>query len=56
MGKLIEKEFVRKKFDFTNSDSLENKYILNKIISSLVRKGFNYDDILSTYYQLKQEC
>lgn len=54
--KLIEKEFVRKKFDFTNSDSLENKYILNKIISSLVRRGFNYDDILSTYYQLKQEC
>lgn len=47
--KLIEKEFYKKKYDFADED--RNR--LGKIISSLLRKGFQYDDIMRVYSGLK---
>ena len=44
----IKKEFIKKRFDFTVND----KNVLNRIIGSLMRKGFKYDDIMQVYYEL----
>lgn len=49
---LIKKEFLKKKFDFLEED----KNLLNKIIASLMRKGFKYDDIMRAYYEMKIGC
>ena len=48
---LVKKEFLKKKYDFLEDD----KNLLNKIIASLMRKGFKYDDIMQVYYELKRE-
>ena len=48
---LVKKEFLKKKYDFLEDD----KNLLNKIIASLMRKGFKYDDIMHVYYELKRE-
>lgn len=48
---IIKKEFIKKRFDFTVND----KEVLNKIISSLMRKGFKYDDIMHIYYELLKD-
>lgn len=48
---LVKKEFLKKKYDFLEDD----KKLLNKIIASLMRKGFKYDDIMQVYYELKRE-
>lgn len=45
---IIKKEFIKKRFDFTVND----KDTLNKIINSLMRKGFKYDDIMHIYFEL----
>ncbi|MBQ3665367.1 MAG: regulatory protein RecX [Lachnospiraceae bacterium] len=49
-NKIIEKEFVKRKYDFEH----ENKEMLNKIVTSLCRKGFQYDDVKTVYQQLKE--
>lgn len=48
-NQMIEKEFKKKKYDFEK----ENRALLNKIISSLMRKGFGYEDIMQVYCDLK---
>lgn len=48
---LIKKEFSKKKYDFLEED----KNLLNKIIASLMRKGFKYEDIMSSYYEMKRD-
>lgn len=48
---LVKKEFLKKRYDFLEDD----KNLLNKIIASLMRKGFKYDDIIQVYYELKRE-
>lgn len=47
--KLIMKEFKNKRYDFASEDHT----LLNKIIMSLMRKGFTYDDIMQVYSLLK---
>lgn len=47
---LIKKEFEKRKFDF----SLQDKVLFNKIVNSLLRKGFRYDDIMHVYYELEK--
>lgn len=47
--KLIMKEFKSKSYDFESEDRM----LLNKIIMSLMRKGFTYDDIMQVYSLLK---
>ncbi len=49
--RIIHKEFIRRKYDFRNED----EKLKNKIIQSLMRKGFNFDDIQSVYRKLKEE-
>lgn len=44
---IIKKEFDKKRFDFTVND----KNLLNKVVVSLMRKGFKYDDIMQAYYE-----
>lgn len=46
--KIIVKEFQKRKFDF----SVKDISVLNKIIQSLMRKGFRYEDIMQVYYEL----
>ncbi len=48
---IIRKEFLRRRYDFQNED--EN--LKNKIIMSLVRKGFEFDCIYSVYRNMKEE-
>lgn len=48
---LVKKEFLKKRYDFLEDD----KNLLNKIIASLMRKGFKYDDIMQVYYELRRE-
>ena len=48
---IIEKEFYKKKYDFV----IDDKVILGKIISSLRRKGFEFDDIMRVYNSIKKE-
>lgn len=48
---IIEKEFIKKKYDFKSDD----KVLLNKIIYSLLRKGFEYDDIIRVYNSMKNK-
>lgn len=48
---IIRKEFLRRRYDFQNED--EN--LKNKIIMSLVRKGFEFDRIYSVYRNMKEE-
>ena len=45
---LIEKEFKKKHIE----DKIEDKALLNKVISSMLRKGFEYDDIMHVYDSL----
>ncbi len=49
---MIEKEFIKKKYDFESDD----KELLHKIIASLCRKGFRYDDVKNVYHRLKDKC
>lgn len=51
-NRMIIKEFRIKKYDFRN----ENRILLNKIIASLMRKGFGYEDIMQVYDNLKNSC
>ena len=48
---MVKKEFLKKRYDFLGDD----KNLLNKIITALMRKGFKYDDIMQVYYELKRE-
>ncbi len=48
---IIQKEFIRRKYDFQGED----ERMKNKIIQSLMRKGFHFDDIQSVYRKLKEE-
>ena len=48
---IIKKEFEKKKYDYTQ----ENPKQKSKIINSLMRKGFLYDDIISVYNKEKRE-
>lgn len=48
---IIYKEFIRRKYDFQNED----EKLKNKLIQSLMRKGFSYDEIQSVYRKLKEE-
>lgn len=48
---LILKEFNRKRYDFINEDQA----LRNKIIASLLRKGFLYDEIMEVYYDRRNE-
>ena len=45
---LIEKEFKKKHIE----EKIEDKTLLNKVISSMLRKGFEYDDIMHVYESL----
>ena len=49
---IIRKEFVRRKYDFQIDDSK----LKNKIIMSLIRKGFDFDSIDSVYRSMKEEA
>lgn len=49
--KIIEKEFYKKKYDFKEDDRM----ILNKIIASLLRKGFELDDVMRVYNRMKSK-
>lgn len=46
---MIMKEFKKKKYDFKKED----RGLLNKVLSSLMRKGFEYEDIMQVYYDLR---
>ncbi len=46
---LIKKEFYKKKYDFDKKD----KNNLSKIVASLLRKGFKYDEIMSVYTNMQ---
>lgn len=48
---IIEKEFIKKHYDFQNDD----KKLLNKVIASIMRKGFKYDDIMHVYNIKKED-
>ena len=48
---LVKKEFLKKKYNFEEDDRKE----LNKIIASLMRKGFKYEDIMHIYNEVKSE-
>ncbi|MBQ3546773.1 MAG: RecX family transcriptional regulator [Lachnospiraceae bacterium] len=50
-SQIIEKEFIKRKYDFNTDD----RGLLNKIISSLIRKGFEYDDIVKVYNSMKNK-
>lgn len=50
-NRMIIKEFRNKKYDFGKEDRI----LLNKIISSLMRKGFGYEDIMQVYYKSKND-
>lgn len=50
-SKLIEKEVLKRKYDFISDDRTH----LNKIISSLRRKGFEFDDIVRVYNSMKNK-
>ena len=50
-SRIIEKEFLKKKFDFVSDDKVH----FNKIMSSLLRKGFEYDDIVRVYNSMKNK-
>lgn len=47
---IIRKEFIKRRYDFQNKD----EKLKNKIIMSLVRKGFEFDDIYSVYRDMKE--
>lgn len=49
---IIQKEFTRRKYDFQNED----EKLKNKIIMSLIRKGFDFDNIQFVYRRMKEEC
>lgn len=48
---LIQKEFLKKRYDFTQ----ENQELKNKIIASLMRKGFQLEDIMKVYRKMAEE-
>lgn len=48
---LIRKEFEKKQYDF----SREDEKLKNKIISSLLRKGFSMEEISEIYREMKEE-
>jgi regulatory protein len=48
---LIRKEFLKRRYDFTQ----ENQELKNKIISSLMRKGFQLEDIMKVYRKMTEE-
>ncbi len=49
---LITKEFRRRNYDFESED----KALFGKITSSLLRKGFSYDEIMHVYNCTKKGC
>jgi regulatory protein len=48
--RIVQREFEKRKFDFEADD----KKLLEKILTSLMRKGFKYDDVMQVYYELKR--
>lgn len=50
-AQIIEKEFIKRKYDFI----LDDRIHLNKIISSLRRKGFEFEDIVKVYNSMKNK-
>ena len=44
-NRMIEREFIRKKYNFEEEDRL----VFQKIVASLLRKGFHYGEIMEVY-------
>lgn len=49
--KIIEKEFHKRRYDFQKKDRKE----LQRIVASLMRKGFSYEDVMGVCHRLEEE-